>query len=123
MIKVIAFNATVFFVYYTFYQANKQAYLDKYYPPPSPEDFISVSTPTAANTNNDQARYDESCDIESPKTKHDALLKDSKYSVDLNHDPSKYLLLSSLFKTMQNIEICKYFASKRKTHITLFEMV
>ena len=116
---MIAFNATVFFVYYTFYQANKQAYLDKYYPPPSPEDFISVSIPTSTNIVNDQDQKDDSCDVKFQKTEHETLLKESKYPVDLNNDPSKYLLLSSLFKTMQNTEICKYFASKQKKHPNL----
>merc|ERR1712062_236100 len=38
-----------------------------------------------------------------------------KYNVNLDQDPSKDLLLSSLFKTLGNTEICSLFETKQKS--------
>jgi len=46
------------------------------------------------------------------------LFDNDQYNVDLHNDPSKYLLLSSLFKTLDNTEICEFLALNRNQILT-----
>eukprot|EP01084_Bolivina_argentea_P033339 61670_1 len=122
LIKLIGVHTALFFIYYTLYLSNQQAYMDYYYPQPTPSDFVHVEPPS--NDINDQNinenTDDMSCDTDTHISKdnnNEYLSTNSKYNVDLHNDPKKYLLLSSLFKTLDNTEICKFFASKQKSNI------
>ena len=126
--RIAAIIILTFYVYYTFFLANKQAMDAYYYPPPSRATFQarkeSKTVPTsntamhpqrepveAGSSDNAQCKEPERDSLISPLSP----LRDTKYDVDLQNDPSKHLLLSSLFNTLGNTEICSLFASKQKS--------
>ena len=129
ILYIICLHSALFFVYYTLLLANKQAYLDYYYPTPTPADFnkprpnVNIPKPivdTKSINEDDEICSDESCQADNNIEGNDSILNNSKYNIDLHNDPSKYVLLASLFKTLDNAEICEFFeakAAKRKLAI------
>eukprot|EP01083_Nonionella_stella_P016279 45503_1 len=110
LVYIIGIEGLLFFIYCTLHQANKQAYLDYYYPdlpiPKQPPQDRPLSI-----ANDKPKEEDKTCasaDFE----------RSTKYDADLHNDPTKHLLLTSLFNTLDNTKICQLFASKPKMQWT-----